>query len=142
MSSHPIPAPLHAPQPLRAREERPFLSDDEYSQRLDVIARCSDPQEKESLTILLFLKQWRGWEPDPISILPDAFRRRGWRGFDPFLWGFSEDTFAARQEQIRRHIQQREALLASRSRLLSLLRKYLQQRFLRQRADALEDELF
>lgn len=137
-----IPSLPTTPTALSPKQERTYLSEQEYSQGIDQIARTLDPQQRAYLEAKLFLRHWRNWEPRPVSLIEESLQRYGWAALAPSLWGFTEDSFAARKEQLLHHIALRQQLHQQRSRLLKLFEQRQQQLRLAQQHSDLEASLF
>lgn len=137
-----IPSLPTPPTALSPKQERTFLDENTYTQALDQIARTQDEQQRAYLETKLFLRHWRNWEPGPASMIEESLQRYGWNALTPSLWGFTEDSFAARKEQLLHHVAMRQLHLQQRSRLLQLLEgRQRQLRLARQHRD-LEASLF
>ncbi len=127
---------------LSVQQERTYLDLAAYSQAIDQIARTEDPQQRDYLAVMLFLRHWRNWKPGPVSLIESSFQRYGWSALTPSLWGFTEDSFAHRKAELLYHVEQRIALFAQRGGFLALLAKRQEQlRYLAQKHD-LEASLF
>lgn len=130
------------PSVVSPKQERTYLDDATYSQSIDQIARTDDPQQRDYLAVMLFLRFWRNWSPGPVSLIEESFQRYGWAALAPSLWGFTEDSFAHRKAQLLYHVEQRLALFVQRGGFLALLAKRQEQlRYVAQKHD-LEASLF